>query len=581
MRTRCISILIFFGLSLAALLSAQSFPEDEIKFTTRPYILWPPIVFRAPSFLVESRVVVRDEQGRPVGGLRESDFQIFDNGKSQVISTFSVDVAETPNQPGPASRSSSESAAVPAVMESPHRMVALFFDDDNMPLGDLVPAREAAKRFVSDHLRSGDRIGVFTSSQSVSLDFSDEPAKLLATLEALRPRLNRPDGGAAACPRISAYQAHLILNMNDTQALDLGIEQGVAAGCLRSTPRAIQASIVRNQASMTLNLSEQMALHSFDVLREVIRHLGSFPAQRVLVLTSSGFLTRAPNVQLRQSQLIDAAIQAHVVINSLDARGLVAGGSEDNPAEAPTVALTRRPDLMAFSDRLRSEQRDAFQDPLAVLAQGSGGTFFHNNNDMDRGIRELASPPEVSYLIGFTPQDIKADGSLHALKVRITRPDHFKVASRIGYLAPKKTAPTKPSLSEKLDSAVTGMEDTSEVPVEIVTHSEKLSNGESVLRIQIRTDVRTLPFESKDGRRVEKLRFVTALFNGKSEYLAGVENIVDMNLKEASYARLVDQGMTQNLTLQAPPGTYRLRLVAQEQKNGRMTSLSRPVEIPQ
>src|SRR6476646_8812617 len=45
--------------------------------------------------LVLVPVVVKDSSGNPVSGLRKEDFQIFDNGKAQTVSTFSVETAET------------------------------------------------------------------------------------------------------------------------------------------------------------------------------------------------------------------------------------------------------------------------------------------------------------------------------------------------------------------------------------------------------------------------------------------------------------------------------------------------------
>ena len=39
--------------------------------------------------LVQVSVVLRDAKGRAVGNLKKEDFQLFDNGKPQVISSFS------------------------------------------------------------------------------------------------------------------------------------------------------------------------------------------------------------------------------------------------------------------------------------------------------------------------------------------------------------------------------------------------------------------------------------------------------------------------------------------------------------
>jgi len=49
-----------------------------------------PATFKAKVNLVLVPVVVRDSQGRPIGTLRQEDFQVFEDGKRQTIANFSV-----------------------------------------------------------------------------------------------------------------------------------------------------------------------------------------------------------------------------------------------------------------------------------------------------------------------------------------------------------------------------------------------------------------------------------------------------------------------------------------------------------
>src|ERR1700760_2962274 len=54
--------------------------------------------FRVRVNLVQVKVVVRDEKGQVVKGLQRDDFQIYDQGKLQSISTFGVETPESPRQ---------------------------------------------------------------------------------------------------------------------------------------------------------------------------------------------------------------------------------------------------------------------------------------------------------------------------------------------------------------------------------------------------------------------------------------------------------------------------------------------------
>ena len=78
---------------------------------------------------------------------------------------------------------------------------------------------------------------------------------------------------------------------------------------------------------------------------------------------------------------------------------------------------------------------------MAELADGTGGTFFHNSNDLEGGFKKLTEAPEYLYLLEFSPKDVKQDGSYHALKVKVNQ-DGLKLQARRGYFAEKPSKKT-------------------------------------------------------------------------------------------------------------------------------------------
>src|SRR5580700_10831185 len=97
-------------------------PNDEIVSHDSP------ATFKVRVNVVLVRVVVRDSNGKVVTNLKKEDFQLTDERKPQVISSFSV---ETPASHAPAVDSSEAAAEGPSVKapELPQRFVALLFDD--------------------------------------------------------------------------------------------------------------------------------------------------------------------------------------------------------------------------------------------------------------------------------------------------------------------------------------------------------------------------------------------------------------------------------------------------------------------
>ena len=90
--------------------------------------------------------------------------------------------------------------------------------------------------------------------------------------------------------------------------------------------------------------------------------------------------------------------------------------------------------------RSRLDREEALErsDVMANLAYSTGGTFFHNNNDLDEGFRRTADTPEYIYVLGFSPQ--KLDGKFHKLKVTLNGPEKLTVQARQGYYALKPAA---------------------------------------------------------------------------------------------------------------------------------------------
>ena len=76
------------------------------------------------------------------------------------------------------------------------------------------------------------------------------------------------------------------------------------------------------------------------------------------------------------------------------------------------------------------------EDVMAELADGTGGAFFHNSNDLEGGLQALTVVPEYVYLIELSLQNVKQNGEYHPLRVTVDK-DGLRVVARRGYFAPK------------------------------------------------------------------------------------------------------------------------------------------------
>ncbi len=583
----------FMATTLAVRTPGQSFSEDEIRYATRAYVPQPENPIRIRSDLVEVPVVVRDSDGKVVKGLTKNDFEIYDQGKKRDISFFAVETsprvtAKVPVPTPVSGAAPTPAAAAPAAAPARKpRYVAFYFDDFNMSPGDTNASRAAAEKFVREGLEPGDKGGIFTSSTTVSQDFTDDKQKLLDALGKIRQHQKRANEGAASCPNLTTYQAFLIMQNYNTHsdAFDLAVQQGIL--CHACTGPSYQAvipcpPIVLAAARNTLAMSEQYSVDTFGIISDVIRFLAKMPGRRMLVLTSSGFMAQTTQPKIYQEEVIDAALRANIVINSLDAKGLWAAPPGGDPSE--WMDRVRVGPLASYQDQLDDMQKAINNDPLAAMAEGTGGRFFHNQNDLTLGYRELALEPEVSYVLGFAPDNINPNGKLHALKVKLLIHKSLTVAARRGYYPPvQKDVDEAAAISEsqqKIDRAVLASDTLSDVSTDVDAQPVQLDDGASGLKVVVHVNARNLPFVDAGDRYQENLVFVAALFDATGHFLVGQEGLMKLSVKAPTKRLLSTQGLNANLSLKKiPPGRYRLRSVVQEHVTGRLAALNTPVEI--
>jgi VWFA-related protein len=379
-------------------------------------------------------VVVRDAEGRPVGDLKQEDFQVFDKNKQQAISGFTIQKRASVEGNGanaaeaiPANRGPAQATAVAPVrvQNAPERFIVYLFDDLHVSSGDLMALQKAATKMVAGSSLTNTDMAAVVSLSGTSSGLTNDRAKLQDTImnlkaESVTRRIGR------VCPDIGYYEADRILNKHDFMTLDTAIQNTM--GCCECTKNVAQG-LVDNAASESLQTGDRDVRMTLGYIRGLVGKMGTMPGQRTLVIISPGFLTMTPDAMVEKSQILDMAAQSSVTINAVDARGLFTATMEASEQGRGT----NRAEQTAVQYRGYSAVLN--EDVMAELADGTGGTYFHNSNDLQGGLQELTVAPEYVYLLELSLQKVKADGSYHPLKVKVDK-NGLKVAARRGYLAP-------------------------------------------------------------------------------------------------------------------------------------------------
>jgi VWFA-related protein len=533
------------------------------------------ITFQSKVNLVLVPVVVRDKNGKPIGNLTKEDFQVFDRGKPQAITRFLVERPASNRIPNIQSldKSPDDEAERPSAgVAAPTAFTAWFFDDVHLTESDLIQARTAAEKYLFSNLDESRRTAIYTTSGQTTVDFTDSFQELRAGLAQLRAR---PIARALTqeCPDISYYLADLIVNKNDQLALGTSAQE--TWDCMNmSPPQTMQdaARIAQSAAQRALTSGDHETRVSLITLKDLVRRMSAMPGQRLIVMISPGFFRAVDQLQ-DETDLIDRAIRANVAISALDARGLYTDAPQ---ASQRTLSLTAM-------NRKQAYDRDAARansDVLAEVAAGTGGTFFENSNDLTGGVRELSAPPEVYYVLAFSPQNLKLDGGYHGLKVTLKSPAGLTAKARRGYYAPRHLSDADEEAKEEVSQALFSREEARDIPVEMHTQFFKANPDEARLVVVTRLDIRKLHYRKMDGRNGDEMLVVSGLFDHNGNFLQAVSKKVQMRLKDDTLATRLDSGISVRSDFKVSPGRYVVRLVVRDAEGQMMTAQNGAVEIP-
>jgi hypothetical protein len=330
--------------------------------------------------------------------------------------------------------------------------------------------------------------------------------------------------------------------------------------------------MARGAASRQISVGDQETRLSLGLLRDIVRRMGSVPGQRVILLVSPGFIT--PQLEQEKTDVMDRAIRANVTINTLDARGLWVDTTFDVSRTYASASAAR---IIA---QYEHENDTANADVLAELALGTGGNFFQNSNDLPGGFRKIAEVPEYLYLLGFSPQNLKLDGSFHSLKVSLRSTAGLSANARKGYYAPRHLSDRAETAREELREAIFSREELKELPIELHTQFFKPGNDTARVTVMTHIDIKELRFRKAEGRNYNNLTIVAAVFDRNGNYVTGNQKLLEMRLKDETIEQRAHTGFTLRSTFDVKPGAYLIRLVVRDSEGQQMSAQNGSIEIP-
>ncbi len=509
------------------------------------------VTFSSSTQLVVETVVVRDQQGKVIRGLRSEDFALSEDGVPQSIKFFEFqELEETKPAPLPASVKPELLARLPKtqilserrndVKYRDRRLLAMYFDMSAMGPPDQLRALRAARTFVREQMTEQDLVALMQfSSGSVQVfqDFTADRQRLLNILETM---IVGEDENAPT-----------EANAGDT---------GAAFG--------------QNDAEFNVFFTDRQ-LAALQTAAQMLAHLNE---KKALLYFSSGLRLNGTNNQAQLAATINTAVRAGVSFWPIDARGLVAGAPMGDATQASPGGQAM------YTGAAANAQRGSFQrsqDTLYTLAADTGGKALLDSNDLGRGIVEAQRATGSYYVLGYYTTNEKQDGKFRRIEIKLKDGREATLEYRKGYYAQKTwTNLSNADKERQLEDALLLGDPMTEITLALEVSYFQLNRAEYFVPVTLKIPGRELALAKKRGAERTVIDFIGEVKDSYGTTVSNVRDKIDVKLSEAEAAQWATRPIHYDTAFTLLPGRYKIKMLARDLVTGRIGTFEMPFVVP-
>ena len=523
--------------------------------------------FGTTTQLVVEDVVIRSRDGKPLTGLKPSDFLVTEDGRSQKISVFEFQTLEDQAEPAPAPNPPVEAVAVnapvqPAVQpvtsvaiapEKPgdiryrdRRLLVLFFDMTSMPIQDQIRAQNAALKFLRTQMTRSDLMAMMTFSSDVKVveDFTDD-----------RDKLER-----------------------DIKKLVVGEGQGLAAQDNDDSTADTGAAFQQDDTEFAIfNTDRQLS-----ALETAVRMLGSLNEKKALIYFASGMTRNGVDNQAQLQATINAAIRANVSFYPIDARGLVATAPLGDATQGSPGGQAM---YSGSSARTAQSKFQNQQETLTTLAADTGGKALLDANDLALGIVQAQKDIASYYIIGYYSTNEALDGRFRRIGISVREK---AVASKIakldyrqGYFAGKQFNRFSDADKERqLAEALMLGDPVTDMSLAMEVDYFRLARDRYFVPLAVKIPGSEIELARHGGADTTRLDFIGQVKDQKGTLVGNVRDNIEIKLKGETTQQLTKTTLAYDTGFSLAPGTYTVKFLARENETGKMGTFESKFVVP-
>jgi VWFA-related protein len=510
-------------------------------------------VVRITTNLVQIDAIVTKD-GKNVPNLKPEDFEIFEDGRKQTITSFAYISNVPATATAPTTEGDKSVPVAPLKPGDPRRTIAIVVDDLGLSAESMSDVRRQLRKFVNERIQPYDLVAIIrTGSQIGALQqFTNDKRLLLRAVDQLRWN---------ACSRVGVN----VLPPSQ-QIMELGTTENVCGGfSFFSTMRALRTIIdgmaeIPGRKSMMI-LSDSLPTESQD----------------------SGFFNLDPQSPLNDrtnrvialQRVAEKAIRASVVIYAVDTQGLQTTGitaADRFTGNARTVGAQMNA-MVAARSRVLFDRRAGGE----LMARQTGGFQVKNSNDFK--LERILEEQNGYYLIGYRPTDETFNKKFHRITAKVKR-SGMSLRTRYGFFGYSEEDDVRKPQS-KTNLALSSPFGAQDIDLEFTAFFANDKVAGSVIRSFLYLDAKDLTFVQANGKYESHLELHGVIFGDNGTVADQIRHEAVMSLPEADYQRAVREGIRIRFDMPArKPGAYQLRVAARDTASSRIGSAGQFVGVP-
>jgi len=534
-------------------------------------------VVRITTNLVQIDAVVTKD-GKPVTNLTAEDFELYEDGRRQTITSFAyISNVANSNAPPPKTAAKPEKSEVeapptPIVRDAPRRTMAIVVDDLGLSAESMNQVRKRLQKFVTAEIQPNDLVAIIRTAGEVGAlqQFTNDKRVLLRAVGKLRWNVCSRMGQTVIQPLEglglnSCYFNSLVVTMKKLRYIldSMGQLPGRKSMILMSDSIPISKEDPTGSGIAPIDDTALIGMkhEGFDPIA-----VGTNPTNY------GGWLQR----------LAETAIRSSVVIYSVDTQGLQFTGLTASDSVSGKLPEKIPAFNAAVVDRSRTLQVN--REGSERLAKQTGGFQIRNSNDFQ--LERIVDDQSGYYLIGYRPTDETFNRQFHQIKAKVKR-SGMTLRTRYGFfgVTEQDANHSRPTVQDQTNLALLSPFAAQDLEVDMNSFFANGKTEGSIIRSFVYLNPANLTFVPANGRHETTLQIHGVIFGDNGVVVEKVKHDIVLSLGDAEYQQAMRDGLRDAVRLRfdmpaKKPGSYQVRIAVRDSTSTKIGSAGQFVDVP-